>query len=227
MSTTQGYTTTTNIWSCNIYTLIGYMQTPNKEMCDRPDLMKITDDWKSVIEDQDFTRHADCFTIFTRLVLPHSLLQILPGRQYSMQKVFLESIHYKISEYMMMEYNIRWSFIIYISQQKVDFQEPEILSQKWMRIYGSSSIAFIPGLQKSLLELEQRLHCIFRNLGQAELYAHKLRNYLINEDWHVLISNIDGSLGVFCSQEPLVFLKCQRKRRSYNGLKPLNIPCNQ
>ena len=88
MSTTQGYTITTNIWSCNIYTLIGYMQIPNKEMCDRPDLMKITDDWKSVIEYQDFTRHADCFTIFTRLVLPHSLLQILPGRQYSMQKKF-------------------------------------------------------------------------------------------------------------------------------------------
>ena len=40
------------------------------------------------------------------------------------------------------------------------------------------------GHKESLLmvELEQRLHCIYRNLGQAELYAHKPTNYLINED---------------------------------------------
>ena len=144
----------TRVHHCHQYlimwsnTLIGYMRIPNKETCDRPIVTKITDDWKSLIEDQDFTlpywlfhnipRHT--WLIFHVVYCKFCLVNIMECKKERLSYLFFESIHYKISEYTLYDNGAQYPIsIICMSQQKVDFQEPDVRSLKWMRIYGSSS----------------------------------------------------------------------------------------
>ena len=78
-----------------------------------------------------------------------------------------------------------------------------------------------------MVELEQRLHCIYRNLGQAGLCAHKHIIYLINQVGHVLHLHFDGWLDVFCSQKPFEFSEVPTQEAVTEDLKPINIPSNK